>query len=364
MNNKKKKWIRVILISLVIVAIGFVVLGIYKKHQLNMMIDFSFDEAIEYTTQNNDEAVITVGIIKNGEISTKVYNSPSNKADSFNRLYEIGSMTKTFTASLINKAIQENRLNLDDSINMILDVGIDDTYPTIRQLLTHTAGYKAYYFEPVMIRNYFSNNNDFYGITKEKVLAEIKANPLNGEEYSFNYSNFGYSVLGLVLEEVYQRNYIELMNDYISNELGLRNTKVAVQQSDVENAWIWNKSDAYIPAGAITSDISDMLSYAQMQIDGTNGFENMHKSLATIDITNEDYQKLGIQMDAIGMSWIIDKEHNIIWHNGATQSYNSYIGFNIDTQTAIVILSNLSPGKNVSATILGAKLFESLEPLK
>lgn len=46
---------------------------------------------------------------------------------------------------------------------------------------------------------------------------------------------------------------------------------------------------------------------------------------------------MGINMDAIGMSWIIDKENSTVWHNRVTGNYNSYLVFNLETKTAVVV---------------------------
>ena len=70
---------------------------------------------------------------------------------------------------------------------------------------------------------------------------------------------------------------------------------------------------------------------------------------------------MGIHMDEIGMGWIIDRENGIIWHNGGTGHYNSYLGFNPETETAVLILSNLSPNDRIPATVLGIKLLKELK---
>ena len=70
---------------------------------------------------------------------------------------------------------------------------------------------------------------------------------------------------------------------------------------------------------------------------------------------------MGINMDAIGMSWIIDKENSTVWHNGVTENYNSYLVFNPETKTAIVVFSNLPPSYRIPATVLGIKLLEESE---
>ena len=73
------------------------------------------------------------------------------------------------------------------------------------------------------------------------------------------------------------------------------------------------------------------------------------------------YKTMGIHMDEIEMSWIIDSKNNIIWHNGGTGNYNSYLGFNPETGTAVVVLSNLAPNYRVPATVLGVKLLLELD---
>ena len=73
------------------------------------------------------------------------------------------------------------------------------------------------------------------------------------------------------------------------------------------------------------------------------------------------YKIMGIHMDEIEMSWIIDSKNNIIWHNGGTGNYNSYLGFNPETGTAVVVLSNLAPNYRVPATVLGVKLLLELD---
>ena len=61
------------------------------------------------------------------------------------------------------------------------------------------------------------------------------------------------------------------------------------------------------------------------------------------------------------MSWIIDSKNNIIWHNGGPGNYNSYLGSNPETGTAVVVVSNLAPNYRVPATALGVKLLLELD---
>lgn len=335
-------------------------IAIYGKYQIGKIPELSFMEALKYTTKDNTDAVITVGIINDGESSFKVYGENGKELSAELHTYEIGSITKTFTAALINKAISEGKISIDDTIKKFLPLPDGNEYPTIKEILTHTSGYKGYYLESPMISNFFMKRNNFYGITKEMVLDKASNLSMDKETYDFTYSNYGYAVLGLVIESVYDTDYTTLVNGFLQKELGLTDTRVSDQSGDLGNYWEWEENDAYLPAGAMISNISDMLSYAQMQLESHPYFYKCHKSLKTINASAEDYRIMGINMDEIGMSWIIDNENDILWHNGGTGDYNCYIGFNLETGDAVVVLSNLAPNNRIPATVLGVKLLNEL----
>ena len=347
----------------IIICLGLIVAGValYGKHQMGKIPGLSFQEALAYTTQDNAEAVITVGIIRNGQASYMVYGENGAVLPQELHIYEIGSLTKTFTAAMVARAVREGKVDLDSTIDKYIAVPEGAAYPTIKELLTHTSGYKGYYFESPMVGNFFKKRNDFYGITKAMVLDRIGKISWSDEEYIFSYSNFGYAVLGLVLEAVYARDYATLLNQFTQEELSLVNTHISDKKGDLGKYWDWKNTDAYLSAGAITSDITDMLSYAQKLLDEYEYLKDCPESLKEINASTEQYQMMGIRMDEIGMSWIIDKEKGIVWHNGGTDNYNSYLGFKPETGEAVVVLSNLPPNYRIPAPVLGVKVFEETE---
>ena len=361
---KRKKQIKTILAAtgciLLCAVLALVGLQQYGKRQMAKIPALSFQEALQYTTKGNDAAVITVGIIKDGRSSYTVYGADGQELPPALHTYEIGSLTKTFTALMISKALQENKIGIDDTIDRYLPLPTGNKYPTIRELLTHTSGYKSYYFESPMIGNFLKRRNDYFGITKDMVLKKASSLNMAAEEYGFNYSNFGYAVLGLILEEIYGQNYTELMNQYIRNELGLTGTKISDCSGDLDHYWDWHEDDAYLSAGALTSNIEDMLSYAQMQMDGGTYFDQSHEILKEINATTDEHKMIDIYMDAIAMAWIVDEQNGFFWHNGGTDNYNCYLGFDPETATAVVVLSNLSPDYRIPATVLGVKILQSL----
>lgn len=363
MGRKKRTKIIIVIFAAAVLCVVLAVGGImiYGKYQISKIPGMTFTEALEYTTKDNADAVITVGMIKDKQISYKVYGENGKELPAKPHTYEIGSLTKTFTAALVNKAIAEGKLCIDDTIDNLLPLPEAGEYPTIKELLTHTSGYKGYYFESPMISNFLKGRNDFYGTTKEMVLEKASGLNMDKESYGFNYSNYGYAVLGLVLEAVYHTDYATLVNGFAQNELGLTETGISGKSGDLGNYWDWKANDAYLPAGAITSNITDMLSYAQIQLKGNPYFYECHKSIKAINASTEDYRTMGINMDEIGMSWMIDRVNGIIWHNGGTGHYNSYLGFNPETGTAVVVLSNLAPDYRIPATVLGTKLLIEME---
>jgi CubicO group peptidase (beta-lactamase class C family) len=358
---KIKKFVKAILIVMICILVTIVGYILYGKYQLSKVPKLSFKEALEYTTNENKNSVITVGIVKNGDTYYTVYGKNGEVLPSKLHTYEIGSLTKTMTSALISKAIDEGKISLDDTIDAYLNLPEGKRYPTIFQLLTHTSGYKAYYLETPMINSFFIGRNDFYGITDEMLLKHIKNTNLKNQEYSFNYSNFGYATLGLILEAVYNKEYTALLNEYVQKELVFEDTMISDGSGDLNNYLDWKDGDAYMSAGAVTSNIVDMLSYLELQIKEKGYFNRCHESLMKINASPKSYEAMGIRMDEIAMAWIIDTDNNIIWHNGGTDDYNCYMGFNVETQTGVVILSNLPPSYRIPATILGVKLLKEIQ---
>jgi CubicO group peptidase (beta-lactamase class C family) len=327
--------------------------------------EMSGAEMIEYTAKGVKKADITVGIIQNGQMSYKVYGENGKEISQKEHVYEIGSITKTFTASLLFKAISENKADLDDAISRFLNLPSKGYYPTIKRLLTHTSGYKSSYYEGFASTAFFDLRNAFYGITDKMALNRIETINLENKDYPFLYSNFGFAVFGLTLESIYNEDYTPLMNGYIKNDLGLNNTKISDGSGDLSNYWLWDKENSYIPAGAIMSTITDMMLYAKMQMDETPPYLGIsHNVLARVNATSSDYAELGIRIDAVGAGWMIDTVNNIIWHNGATGNYNSYLGFDKTKQIAVVVLSNMEAGFRLNATVVGSKLLRELQKIK
>lgn len=344
----------------IVTAIALLALSFYGKAMMKKIPALSFDEALRYTLHDNPEAILTIGIIKDGQVSFTVYGNNGAILPAALHTYEIGSLTKTFTAAMVAQAVQEGRIALDDTIDEYIALPSDNTYPTIAQLLTHTSGYNSHYFEWPMAANFFVRDNDFFGITKAMVRKRLASLSVPALEYAYEYSNFGYAVLALVLEEVHGKEYASLLDAFVREELHLQHTRLSDMKGDLGKFWDWKSGDAYLSAGGLVSTIEDMLAYAHLQLDKQGFIGASQESLKRIDAANEQYELLGIRLDSIAMAWILDEENGFVWHNGATSNYNSYLAFDPVRQLAVVILSNLSPQSRIPATVLGVKLMQEL----
>ncbi|EEK50015.1 beta-lactamase family protein [Bacillus cereus ATCC 10876] len=139
--------------------------------------------------------------------------------------FRIGSVTKTFTATVILQLAGENRLNLDDSIeNWLPDViqgnGYDAKQITIRQMLNHTSGIAEYSRSKEAD---FTNTKRLY-TAEELVKIGISAPPDFAPGKGWSYSNTGYVLLGMLIEKVTGNNYAEEIENRIIEPLELSNT--------------------------------------------------------------------------------------------------------------------------------------------
>ena len=359
-NKSKMRSVVIIMIAILIIVAIF--LGI-KIYQLKQISGKTFDDLLYYSTKDVENVVITVGIIRDGEMTYKVYGEDGKELDPVLHQYEIGSVTKTFTCSLLCKAISEGRLTLDDQISQYIKMPKGYYYPTIRKLVTHTSGYKGYYFDKQMIDNFIHRRqNDFYGISMDTLNMQVADHIVKDKQYPFQYSNFGISVVGSVISNIYKEDYETLMNQYITEDLNLYNTYISKGTGDLMGYWTWREDDAYLAAGAIISNVEDMMQYLNLHMTNQLPYLKMgHQEITNRSSNNKIYESMGIRIDSQGIGWMLDKQNNLIWHNGGTSNFNSYIAFDKDRQIGVVILSNISPDKRVPATVLGIKLIQELQ---
>ena len=194
-------------------------------------------------------------------------------------------------------------------------------------------------------------------LSKKDILEILATSTVQKQNKTFLYSNFGYAVLGVLLEELYKKPYHELANNFVQNELGMKRTYLggtSPAQSggkrDLGNYWDWKSDDTYLSAGGFYSTVGDMIIYARLQLEEKGIFADCHKVL------ERDANKKGSL--AICYGWFFSEKRNVWGHSGATGHYNSFLYFDIKRQRAVIALSNLPPDFKIPASSIGKKIFD------
>jgi D-alanyl-D-alanine carboxypeptidase len=161
----------------------------------------------------------------------------------------VGSITKTFTATLVLQAAREGRLDLDDSVERWLPGLVPGGAEiTLRQLLNHTSGL----FDVVKDQDFFRAvlTDPLHEYTPQQLVGIATSHPpLFDPGDGWGYSNTGYVLLGLVLERATGRSVSQLVRSRIAEPLGLHHTSLPVRSPDIRGF----HAHGYLPP-ALTGD--------------------------------------------------------------------------------------------------------------
>jgi len=225
------------LLLLIFIGFQFGCSNFQNKSKLNFTNDKieEIEQVVETLYENGQfQGVVLVSV--RGEIIYKKAVGYANIKDSIpitlETKFRIASFTKPFTAMLILQLVEDELIKLDDKlIDHLPEFNIKGAENiTIRQLLTHTAGITGH----PRIPNLLDIEKQHY--TRKEFLKlimnyELIYNPGEGKEYS----NFGYGLLGLVIEKVTGKSYDEVMNDKICQPAGMTNTLSDITEIPIEN---------------------------------------------------------------------------------------------------------------------------------
>lgn len=236
-----------------------------------------------YVEQGNTWA-LSVGVYQNGELEFHHYGkiSKNNPEKPTNEsIYEIGSISKTFTAALLAGLVEEGTIGLDDNICIGLPKEVctwSDAGPqiTFRQLSTHTSGLPRL---PTNLTKSFMVNreNPYAAYTMDELYAYLKdVQPIALAERKSEYSNLGVGLLGNLLANLKKTTYAEMSRERIFKPLDMSSTAIDVS-SEEQNKYVDGHNEkgkitahwdmpALAGAGAIKSTITDMMKYLQANI--------------------------------------------------------------------------------------------------
>ena len=327
------------------------------------------DRVDDYVKAQMDQRRIpglVLTVITNGKVAkTAAYGLANVEVQApvrIDTVFEIGSVTKQFTAALILMLVDEGKLAVDDKISRFFD-NAPETWKdvTVRHLLTHTAG----------IRNYTSLPG--FEVTKrldaKKFVAAIGAYPLEtkpGE--TFKYSNTGYNLLGYIIERITARSYWDVLRARILEPLEMRATtsrdsKPTVSNRaagyELKNGVVTNRdsnlTDVF-SAGAIVSTVGDLVKW--------NAALDARKFLspATYEAMWQPVSLNSGERRLYGFGWRLDdhKGRRQIWHSGSTSGFTSSLLRFPDEKLAIIVLCN--QGEQSTATHVARGVADLLSP--
>ncbi|MEU8510151.1 serine hydrolase domain-containing protein [Kitasatospora sp. NPDC048722] len=276
-------------------------------------------------------------------------------------VFELGSVTKTFTALLLAAMAARGELTLNDPLELHLP------YPwrplTVRSggpvrllhLATHTAGLRR--LPPGLlagaVRAWCSNP---YGAFGEQELREavarttVRSRP--GSRYE--YSNYGVALLGRLLAETGGAPYAELLTERIGRPLGLRTLTCA---ADAPNRAIGHRRGRALPpwrmpglpgAGAVRASGADLLRFLRAHSGARRG-ESGGEGHGVLGAALREVQFPRLRLPGSGDEVCLVWNHrraggrDLFFHSGATRGFTVFVGFSPQTETAVAALANTGP---------------------
>jgi CubicO group peptidase (beta-lactamase class C family) len=325
-----------------------------SDNNLMTPLDKKVDESIASYINNLSTAGISIGILKAGKITVYNYGETEKgkkQLPTAATIYEIGSISKTYTAILLADAVKKGKVKLDDPINKYLPDSIpllqfNNMVVTVKMLSNHSSAipYMPGNFDKPGIdgQNPFKNYND---ADLFSFLKYLKLTREPGAKYE--YSNTAVGLLGVILERVHKKKFENLLTEIICIRLGMKDTRQNVPQKDLlrfakgyaengnaNSSWDFQSLAA---AGCIRSTVNDMMKYLQANINTKNASLHAAMQLSHKVTSEKNNQK-------VALGWHILKPGNdeIVFHNGQTGGYHAYMAFNKEKKFGVVILSNCS----------------------
>ncbi len=321
---------------------------------------------------------VVVGVLDHGQREVMAFGSA--KADS---IFEIGSVTKTFTSLALAQMVAQKKVTLDEPVRELLPAGWV-TKPagqeiTLLDLATHHSGLPRLpdNLKPASMADPYAD----YG--PEKLEAFLKEHGVaRPEKTEFLYSNLGAGLLGFALAQKAGLPYAELIRQEVTGPMGLKDTVITLspeQQQrfiqgytgshDAQGPWHLN---ALAGAGALRSTAADLLTYSDylMHPERLKGKQGDGETLTeAIPLALEPRADVAGGAK-IALAWVTRPEEQTYSHDGGTGGYSSLVIFDLKKDRAIVVLYNcldLMPGRpqltelvvaNVSALLDGKPAME------
>ena len=332
--------------------------------------DEDLTELIRSRVEEGRAVGIVVGVME-ADGSTHIVSygdaGPNARPLGAQSVFEIGSITKVFTATLLADMVARGEVSLSDPVSDYLPHEV--TMPsrggreiTLLDLSTQHSGL------PRLPDNMSpaDASNPYADYTVEQMYTFLSGHELRrdiGAQYE--YSNLGVGLLGHVLARVGDGSYEDVVRERILEPLGMRMTGITLegdirdwmarghdQQGNVVPLW---DLPTLAGAGALRSNVEDMLTFLSANTGPPQS--RLERSMRT---SHEVREEVTAQM-SIGLNWHVMNvgDEKIVWHNGGTAGFRTFAGFDPDKGVAAVVLTN----SGTSADDIGFHLLNPEVPL-
>ncbi|MFC9251873.1 serine hydrolase domain-containing protein [Amycolatopsis thailandensis] len=290
-------------------------------------------------------------------------------------LFQIGSITKLWTSTLVLQLVDEGLVELDRPLRDYLSdfrLGNEEAAATItvRQLLNHTAGFEG---------DIFTDTGIGAGCLRKFVVSLDSVSQLFTPGEQFSYNNAGYCVLGRLVEVVRGKQFDACLRDHLITPLGLTHAatgpyeailfRTAVGHVELEPdgglqpAPVWATARSNAPAGSMLSmRARDLLAFARMHLEDGKAADGT-QVLAPGTASKMHGREIGLpDLGLMGTSWGLGFERfdtedgAIIGHDGTTIGQRAYLRMVPDAGVAVVLLTNGGDGVSLYHDIAGKVL--------
>ncbi len=312
------------------------------------------DDVVESIQQRIDNGInpgIAVGIIDQDGVHYFNFGLAYENGKPINEhsIFEIGSITKTFTAILLADMTIKGKLSVDDPVSKFLPKSVKvpsrgHMQITLGHLSDHTSSL------PRLPDNMMPADplNPYADYTVEQMYAFLSSYSLPrdiGSEYE--YSNLAQGLLGHILALQANMSYEELLKKTITSPLQMRETAIAFTDQMSKNLAKAHSQGLVVSnwdlptmagAGAIRSSTHDMLKYLEVNL----GLKESPLADAMSMTHSPRHDKSG----RVGLGWHITEGSlgDVVWHNGGTGGYRAFAGFVKETGHGVVVLTNSDVG--------------------
>jgi CubicO group peptidase (beta-lactamase class C family) len=330
------------------------------KHQEN------WDQLLEFASQLMEKKGVpgaVVGVLHAGELRTAglgVTNADHPLPVTDETLFQVGSITKTFTTTALMRLVERSQVELDATVRTYLPhFRVADeaasSGATVRHLVTHMSGWYGDFFHD-------AGPDDEALARYVAAMADLEQVAPLGSVWSYN--NSGFSVAGRIIEVVTGQTYEAALKELVLEPLGLEHTfldpgdvmtfRFAVgHDAGDEGAKVlrpWALPRALRPAGGITCRVTDLLSYGRFHLgDGTT--KNGSRLLTPESMSRMQTPQATIWKDeTIGLGWalnIVDGARRV-GHGGGTKGQVSLLTLLPEHSLAVAVLTNANQGGSVT----------------